>query len=129
MPDFLSIEWIAGLDAAAKADAQLRDAGRDVRIVLQQTVTGAPVGDVTFQVVVDHGDVQVELGETVEPDVVFTQDYATARAIATSELSAQAAFMLGKLRIGGTVAKLIEHRAVFDGLDDLFAEVRAATTY
>ena len=129
MPDFLSSEWIAALDEAVSNDEQLRAATADLQLTVQQTVTGAPGGDVSWHVVVDDGTVHILPGPADAPDVTFTQDDATARAIGTSELSAQAAFMLGKLRIGGAVAKLIEHRKAFDDLEDLFEDVRATTTY
>jgi hypothetical protein len=129
VPDFLSPEWIAALDEAVSNDDSLRAATADVHLTVQQTVTGAPRGDVSWHVVVDDGTVHILPGPADHPDVTFTQDDATARAIGTSELSAQAAFMLGKLRIGGAVAKLIEHRKAFDELEDLFDDVRATTTY
>lgn len=129
MPDFLSPDWIAALDAAVSNDERLRDATADVQITVQQTVTGTPDGDVSWHVVVDNGTARVLPGPDADADVTFTQDDATARAIGTSALSAQAAFMLGKLRIGGDVAKLIEHRKAFDDLENLFDDLRAATAY
>lgn len=129
MPDFLSPEWIAALDVAVSNDERLRAATTGVQITVQQTVTGTPDGDVCWHVVVDDGSVRVLPGSDDDPDVTFTQDDATARAIGTSALSAQAAFMLGKLRIGGDVARLIEHRKAFDDLEDLFDDVRATTAY
>lgn len=130
MPVFLSEEWIAALDEAAGADDKLRAATQSVSLVLQQTVTDSPNGDVSWHVTVDDGTIRVLAGSSAQPaDVTFFQSFETAKAISTSQLSAQSAFMLGKLRIGGTVAKLIEQRAAFDGLDDLFIEVRSRTTY
>lgn len=129
MVEFLSTEWIAALDAAASSSAALRDATADVAFVLQQTVTDTRDGDVSWHVTVDHGEVRVRSGPAPRADVTFIQDDATARAVGSSELSAQAAFMLGRLRIGGDVAMLMEHRAAFDDLDDLFIDVRATTTF
>ena len=130
MPVFLSDEWIAALDEAASADAKLRAATVGVSLVLQQTVTDSPNGDVTWHVKVDDGTIRIVPGTSAQPaDVTFSQSFETAKAVATAQLSAQSAFMLGKLRIGGTVAMLIEQRAAFDGLDDLFIEVRSRTTY
>ena len=130
MPVFLSDEWIAALDEAAGADDKLRAATAGVSLVLQQTVTDLPDGDVTWHVAIDDGMIRILPGTSALPaDVTFSQSFETAKAVATSQLSAQSAFMLGKLRIGGAVAKLIEQRAAFDGLDDLFIEVRSHTTY
>lgn len=129
MPDFLSPEWIDALDAAVSNDPRLTDSTAQMSLVMQQTITGAPTGDVVWHVVIDDGSAHVLPGPHAAPDITFSEDHATARAIGTGALSAQAAFMLGKLRISGNVAKLIEHRKAFDDLDDLFADVRAATVY
>ena len=129
MPAFLSPEWVTDLDRAASQNADLARATADVSIVVQQTVTDAPGGDHAWHVAVDHGSVRVLDGPAEAPDVTFTQDHATAVAVGTGTLSAQAAFMLGKLRVVGTVGLLVQHRDAFDGLDDVFAEVRSTTSY
>lgn len=126
---FLSPEWLADLDRAAAESPGLTAATADVALVVQQNVTDGPEGDRSWHVTVDHGKVRVEPGPAAQPDVTFTQDHATAVAVGTGQLSAQAAFMLGKLRVGGTVGLLVQHRDAFDGLDDVFAEVRAGTDY
>ena len=129
MPAFLSPEWVAELDRAASADPGLAAATADVALTVQQTVIEGPNGDQSWHVSVDHGAVRVLAGPADAPDVTFTQDYATAVAVGTGELSAQAAFMLGKLLVGGTVDLLVQHRDAFDGIDDIFAEARSTTTY
>jgi putative sterol carrier protein len=129
MADFLSPEWIDLLDEAASSNESLRTSTADAAFVLQQTVTDTPTGDVSWYVEVDHGRVQVRPGVAPRADVTFTQKDETARAIGNSEMSAQAAFMLGRLRIGGDVAILMDQRTAFDGLDDVFADVRSVTTY
>jgi putative sterol carrier protein len=126
---FLSPEWLADLDRAAAESPGLTAATADVALVVQQNVIDGPEGDQSWHVTVDHGKVRVEPGPAAQPDVTFTQDHATAVAVGTGQLSAQAAFMLGKLRVGGTVGLLVQHRDAFDGLDDVFAEVRAGTDY
>jgi hypothetical protein len=61
--------------------------------------------------------------------VTFTQDRTTAAAIATGRLSAQAAFIDGRLRVGGDLSALLDRAAELAALDDLFASARAATTW
>ncbi len=75
------------------------------------------------------GTVSVEAGRAEEPDVSFTQDRATAAAIARGELSAQAAFMAGRLRIGGDLREVMDRARELAALDDLFAKARATTTW
>ena len=129
MPRYLSDEWIDELDAAAQAHPSLVTATQDVDLVIQQEVTGGPDGDVAFHVAVDHGSVRFRSGRAPEADVTFTQDHGTAVAVGTGELSAQTAFMIGKLRITGDVEALMRHMDAFDGVEDVFESVRASTAY
>jgi len=126
---FLSPAWIAELDRQARSDERLQRATAELSLVIQQEVTGGPDGDVTYQVVLDHGTAAVRAGAEGRPDVTFRQDHATAVAIGSGELSAQAAFMIGKLTVRGDVGALLAHQRAFDGVEDVFATVRAATEY
>jgi putative sterol carrier protein len=129
MVRYLSPEWIEAVSAAAAACDDLRTATSGVRLTVQQRVTGGPGGDVAYHVVVDDGAVAVLPGEAPAADVTFQQDHATATAIARGELAAQAAFMTGRLRVGGDVQLLMRHRDTLAGLDDALVGVRAATEY
>ena len=129
MARYLSPEWITALDEAARSDGALAAATADIALVIQQEVKGAPDGDASWHVVVDHGKVRVLAGSSPAPDVVFTQDHTTALAIGRGELSAQTAFMIGKLRVGGDVGLLMTHHDAFDSVEDVFAPVRLQTEY
>lgn len=130
MTEFATVEWIAELDTAVAASVPLSEASKDISIVVRQTVTDMPTGgDFSWHVTIDSGTCRVLSGPGTTVDVTFTQDHATAQAIAAGTLSAQAAFMLGKLRMGGNVAKLMEYASAFNALDDVFTQVRANTTY
>jgi len=127
---YLSSEWLAEADAAVSRSDSLRAATADVALVVQQVVTGGPDGvSAAYHVVVDHGAVSVVPGPAPEPDVTFTVDHATAAAIGRGDLSAQTAFMVGKLRVGGDLDRLLTHQDAFSGIDDVFDELRAATTW
>jgi putative sterol carrier protein len=129
MAAYLSAEWLAEADAAASKSEPLRAATADVALVVQQEVTGGPDGDTAYHVIVDHGTVSVVPGRAAQPDVTFSQDHATAAAIGRGDLSAQAAFMIGKLRVGGDLERLLAHQDAFSGIDDVFEELRASTTW
>ncbi|HET8930912.1 MAG TPA: SCP2 sterol-binding domain-containing protein [Acidimicrobiales bacterium] len=129
MADFASPDWIRALDEAVQASGALREATSDVSLTLRQTLTDRDDGDVSWHIVVDHGSVRVHPGPGDHADVTFTQDDETARAIGAGTISVQTAFMIGRLRIGGDTAMLMEHAAAFDSLADLFDELRATTTY
>ncbi len=129
MARYLSPEWIGELHRVASSSASLRAATTDVGLVIQQEITGGPGDDVAWHVVLDHGDVAVRPGRAEAADVTFRQDHATAVAISRGELAAQAAFMVGRLRVGGDVAGLIRHQRALTEVDDVFAAVRAGTEW
>ena len=121
MADFLTDAWLDELEAAA-ARADLPPMPR---LALQQVVPDGPVGEVAYALVVEDGQVRVHRGRIERPDLVFTQDRTTAEAIHRGELSAQAAFMQGRLRLGGDLRAVIDRASDLASLDDVFASVRA----
>jgi putative sterol carrier protein len=121
MPRYLSPEWIEALDRAAAAAGEVMPG---VTLTVQQVV-----GDVSYHVTITDGRVRVHAGVAPDADVTFRQDAAVASAIARGERSAQAAFMAGELRVGGDLGVLMAHQPAFAALDDVFAAVRADTTF
>lgn len=84
--------------------------------------------DVVYHLVLDRGQVAVRTGPAEAPTVRFTQDRATAWGIATGTISAQAAFMTGRLQVGGDLRSLLDDR-LGTALQDVFATVRSTTTF
>jgi hypothetical protein len=122
MAGFLTDEWLDELDGVARG-AKV-DPG--LRLRVQQVVPDGPEGrEVTYVVEVDGGCVRVHRGRSADADVTFTQDLATAQAIHRGELSAQAAFMEGRLRLGGDLRAVIDRAAALAAIDDVFAGARA----
>jgi hypothetical protein len=127
---FLSPAWLAALREAAERAPVPAGVGADgPRVVVQQVVTGGPRGIVEYHVVVDRGVTSVRAGRAPDPTITFTQDRDTAAAVSRGELSAQGAFMTGRIRVRGNLTDLIERQAVLAGLDDMFASVRDTTEY
>jgi putative sterol carrier protein len=126
VPRYLSPEWLAELQAAASGTVPDLTGRADV--VVQHEI-GGPGGDVIFHVVIGDQGVTVLPGPADGATVTFTEDAATAAAITRGELSAQAAYMSGQLRVRGDVSALAANGAVLAALDDVFASVRATTTY
>ncbi len=125
MAEFLSDAWVAELDAAAH-DVQLP---AELSIVVQQVVLADRGEASEYTIRIDGGGASVTRGRVPDADVVFTQDRGTAEAIAKGELSAQAAFLAGRLRVGGDVRQLIDRARELQVLDDVFGRARAATTW
>lgn len=124
---FLSPGWLAALDEAARGDAALAQATEDVDLVVEQRVTGTPDGEVVYHVELRHGRAAVVAGPASRPSVRFTQDHATARAIAAGTESAQRAFMAGQVQVGGDLRALLDHQEALAALGDVFAGVRSRT--
>jgi putative sterol carrier protein len=120
MGQFLSPEWVTAL-AEASRSARAPDG---VRLALQQVVVDDDGTEVAYVVRVADGAVTVEPGRADDPDVTFTQDRATAEAIAAGTLSAQAAFLAGRLRVGGDLTAVLGGARDLAGLDDVFAAAR-----
>ncbi len=122
MAGFLTDQWLDELDAAARG-AELP---HELRLVVQQVIPDGPDGvEVAYVVEVGGGTLSVRCGRSDHADVTFIQDLATARAIHRGELSAQAAFMEGRLRLGGNLRAVIERAGELAAIDDVFATVRA----
>ncbi len=124
---YLSDPWLAA--AAAAVSAAVDPLPRSADITIQQVVTGSPDGDRTYAVVMAGQSLSLVPGSSAEPDVTFTQDWDTACGIAQGSLSAQAAFMNGRMKIGGNTNLLVENHDLLAEVDDLLGELRAQTTF
>jgi hypothetical protein len=77
-------------------------------IVMQFVVTGGPGGDISYWQQWDTGHLaESKLGEAPDSEVTLTSSYADSTAISKGELNAQSAFMTGKVRATGNMAKLM----------------------
>jgi putative sterol carrier protein len=109
---FLSEEWIDALNAALAASDGFKAASSGVDMSLVFDVSDCPTGDVTYSLTVADGSADATLGEVADPDVSISAKYQTAVGIARGELNTQAAFMTGKLKVSGNLAKLLMHQNV-----------------
>jgi hypothetical protein len=109
--EFLSPEWMEALGA------RLGSAEVDVpatTIVIEYRVRGDG-GVVTYHVDLGPDGASVAAGPAPEPTVMFTMDRATAAAINGGELSAEEAFITGRLDLEGDASAIIHaHRAARD---------------
>ncbi len=99
------------------------------RLVVQQQVDGGPDGSVVWHVLVDGTAPRLRVGPHPSPTVTFIQEYATAAAVAQGHLSAQEAFMTGRITLGGDAGALIAAAPAMAHVGDALAAVRAETTY
>ena len=125
MVEFLSDAWFDAMATAAR-EARVIPAALD--LVVQQVVD-RDGSSVEWFVEVRDGAVTVARGRHPAPSITFQLDAATAAAIQSGRSSAQGAFMSGRLRVAGDVRLLPAQQDALHELDDLFADVRGATTY
>ena len=104
MVQFLSQDW---LDLHQKLTADLPER-LGATLSLQIVVSGAPDGDVVYTQRIDDGRiVAATLGADADADVVLTQTYADAVAIANGDLDVSAGFMQGRVKMTGTTGDLM----------------------
>lgn len=110
MTEFLSDAWIAQLDASY-ADSP----GSAPETVTVQYVVTADAGVRSYHLVMGPDRDRAIAGQAESPDVTFSMDEATAKAISSGELSTEEAFITGRLDIDGDPGPLIEaYRAAGD---------------
>ena len=104
MPKYLSQEW---LDEYCKlAETQPVRPGATARI--QYVTAGAPEGDVKYYWILEDGKIQeIKLGEISDNDFTITMAYDDAVKVQKGELDPNAAFMQGKMKVTGNMAKLM----------------------
>lgn len=129
MADFLTPEWLAELDAAARASDGLTAVAEQGPLVVEQRVIGAPAGDACYHLVVDEDGARVIEGPAAVRSLALVTDYATAVAINRGESTAQAAIAAGRLELRGGLDALVRHRDTLVAVDDVFTAVRARTSY
>lgn len=107
---FLSEEWI---EAGRLIREEHAGGGIPVPSVVRmnQNITEVPFGDGTVAAHLDtsSGELVMELGHLENPDVTVTLEYDTARAIfvdGTAQAGMQA-FMQGRIKVEGDLAKLV----------------------
>ncbi len=108
--------WVEALDSAVRDLPASNEA-----FIVQQVVTDGD-GEVAWHLVLGTDGIRVLAGRSEAPDVTFSQDRATAEAIADGELSAGAALTAGRLTVRGATARLTEHREALARIDEALAD-------
>jgi putative sterol carrier protein len=104
MPKYLTQEWLdegrqIAQDFAERPGASAR---------MQYVVTGGPEGDIKYYWVLENGKLlESKLGEDAEADFTLTLSYDDSVKVQEGELDANAAFMQGRMKVTGNMAKLM----------------------
>ncbi len=128
MPKWLSKEWHQ--ETKRLAEGQPERPGASAR--LQYVVTGGPDGDVRYFWLLENGKLlDADLGDLPDPEITLTQSYEDAQKIQQGELDANAAFMQGRVKVTGNMAKLMALLPITNSPEykQLQTEIRALTDY
>ncbi|MDH3398086.1 MAG: SCP2 sterol-binding domain-containing protein [Acidimicrobiia bacterium] len=105
---FLSEDWAAEVTTALQAHEQFIESAD---MSLQFVVNDAPQGEVKFYMDASGGDPVQAMGELENADVTISSSYETVSAIFSGELNTQMAFMTGKIKVNGNLAKLMTQQS------------------
>ncbi|MFP5327876.1 MAG: SCP2 sterol-binding domain-containing protein [Acidimicrobiia bacterium] len=95
-------EWLRSVVDAGEVSDQAATA------TVNFVVTGGPDGEVRyFWELVDGRVVRAGLGDVADADVTFTQTYADAQRMCRGDFDASEAFMQGRMKFAGDMAKLM----------------------
>lgn len=111
---FLSPEWAAAVASALNSHQGFKSAIGNADLGIVFNVTGAPDGDVSYFLKTTGGQADLGLGSLDSPDVTVGSSYETAASISKGELNTQTAFMTGKLKVGGNLAKLMMNQSAIN---------------
>ncbi|NND04475.1 MAG: SCP2 sterol-binding domain-containing protein [Acidimicrobiia bacterium] len=121
---FLSQEYVAAAQEALDGHAGFQGAIADKELALQFKVTEMPDGgDLAYYVNIADGAAAVGLGELEGSDVTVTNSYDTAVGISKGDLNTQMAFMTGKLKVSGEMAKLMLNIAAITELTNAMSGI------
>ena len=107
---FLSDEWATAVTAALQTHPGFTSAIANADLTLQFNISDTDDGEKTYYLKAADGSADIVLGTTDAADVTVGQTYDTAVAISKGDLNTQTAFMTGKLKVSGNLAKLMMHQ-------------------
>ena len=99
---------------------------------MQYVVTGSPDGDVKYFTVIENGKItDNQLGEDANAEFTLSSTYDDSVRVLKGELDANAAFMQGKMKVAGNMAKLMSLMPLTQSKEyqDIQAKVAEQTEY
>lgn len=119
---FLSPEWTEELEKRLNASDTFRAAASAANVTIQNVIE-TPDGAKRYWMRFEGGSVKLEAGDAEKADATIEQDYATAVALAKSELNPVSAFMTGKIRINGSMMLLMQLQGALSELANEMQEI------
>ena len=123
MSKFLTEDWAQDVTTALNSHEGFKNAIGGADLAIQFETEEAPEGDVDYYLKASGGTTNFAIGTLDDPDVTVKQSYETAVAISKGELNTQSAFMTGKLKVSGNLAKLMMHQSAVQQMGAAVAEL------
>ncbi len=111
MAKFLSEEWTSEVTSALDSHEGFKNAIGSADLSIQFNTEDSPDGEVDYYLDASGGNAVMAIGKVEDPDVTVKQSYDTATAVSKGDLNVQTAFMTGKLKVSGNLAKLMMHQS------------------
>ena len=128
MSKWLTQEWLD--ETRQMGESQPERPGATAR--MQYVITGGPDGEVRYYWILENGKLlESKLGDLPDADFSMTQSYDDALKIQRQELDANAAFMQGRIKVAGNMAKLMSLMPITNSPEykQLMAEIDKITEY
>lgn len=95
---------------------------------MQFVVTGMPDDrdDLSYYISIADGRGLMARGTLDAPDAVVKHSYETAAKLSRGELNSTMAFMTGKLKVSGNLAKLMVHQGALTRIQDAMGAVEVS---
>lgn len=110
MSKFLSENWAQDVTNALGSHEGFKNAIGAADLGIQFETADGPEGETNYYLSASGGNTSLVIGDLEGADVTVKQSYETAVAVAKGELNTQTAFMTGKLKVSGNLAKLMMHQ-------------------
>jgi putative sterol carrier protein len=120
---FLTEEWAKDVTNALNHHEGFKNAMGTADLGIQFVTEDGPDGEVGYFLKSSGGTSNMAVGTLDDPDVTVKQSYDTASAIAKGDLNTQTAFMTGKLKVSGNLAKLMMHQSAIQQWGAAVAEL------
>ena len=128
MAKYLTQEWLD--ESRAMAESQPERPGATAR--MQYIVTGTPDGDVHYYWILENGKLlDSQIGDLPDADFSMSLTYDDSLKIQRQELDANAAFMQGRIKVNGNMAKLMSLMPITNSPEykQLMVEIDRVTEY
>jgi hypothetical protein len=122
--EFLTPEWVAELDAAARESSALGALDRGAPLTVELRVDDGERGDFVFQATFTDLGTRFAVGSPSEPDLRVTLAAGFADRIRSGDANVQDALQAGALHVRGDLEALVGRAPALAAVGDVFAALR-----